>query len=234
MLSAACCAQGLTQLGSKLQQFTASLNINSHLSSSSNHSSSQRYQQPHQQQQDPGTLRTSHGQPALGKVSMNSSTSSISLKQPGGVGASGGLSVSRSQPNLLHSPNSPANSALVHLLQGLCLQLSRALLPIYADWLLRFWMGVLLLPGAAALHPHVLLLMRCLFDTPGLQLGPAVALLLDSSFISPIVNLSQVRKHADAPDPCGLSHLALNILQLSTVLLCSFVWKQQWQIILLL
>jgi len=55
-------------------------------------------------------------------------------------------------------------------------------------------MGVLLLPGAAALHPHVLLLLRCLFDVPDLQLGPAgVSLVLDSNFLSPLVSLSQVR-----------------------------------------
>lgn len=196
-LSAACSTQGLTQLGSALQQFTISLNVNAHLGSSSS-SSQQQQQQRHPQQQDQVHLRSSHGQPALGKVSMNSSTSSISLKQPRGLAASGGLSISRGQLNLLQSPNSPANSALLHLLQGLCLQLSRALLPTYADWLLRFWMGVLLVPGAAALHPHVLLLLKCLFDTPGLQLGPAVGLLLDSSFISPIVNLSQVSRLADA------------------------------------
>eukprot|EP00775_Hariotina_reticulata_P013221 gene13221-13351_t len=84
------------------------------------------------------------------------------------------------------------DSELLGALQGLCQELSRALLPAYAGWLLRFWMGVLLLPGAAALHPHVLLLLRCLFDVPDLQLGPAgVALVVDINFLSPLVTLSQ-------------------------------------------
>lgn len=191
-LSAACSAQGLTQLGNKLHHFTTSLNINSHLSTSSHPPSSINAPQQHQQQ-DQALSKSSHGQPALGKVSANSSVGSISFRQTGSVGTSSSLGLSRGQLSLLQNPRSPANSALVHLLQGLCLQLSRALLPTYADWLLRFWMGVLLLPGAAALHPHVLLLLRCLFGTPGLQLGPAAGLLLDSSFVSPVVNLSQVR-----------------------------------------
>eukprot|EP00878_Enallax_costatus_P017644 GHUV01018538.1.p1 GENE.GHUV01018538.1~~GHUV01018538.1.p1 ORF type:complete len:869 (+),score=314.27 GHUV01018538.1:690-3296(+) len=191
-LSAACSAQGLTQLGSKVQQFATSLNMNLRRSTNSSPaSSSNNPPQQLQQQQDQVLIKTSHGQPALGKVSTSSSAGSISFKQQSSVGTSGSLGLSRGQLNLLQSPRSPANSALVHLLQGLCLQLSRALLPTYADWLLRFWMGVLLLPGAAALHPHVLLLLRCLFATPGLQLGPAAGLLLDSSFVSPIVNLSQ-------------------------------------------
>jgi hypothetical protein len=78
-------------------------------------------------------------------------------------------------------------------MRPLCLQLSAALLPTFADWLLRFWVGLLLLPGAGQMHPHVLLLLKCLFDTPGLQLGPASVLLLDSSFLSPLVALAQVR-----------------------------------------
>jgi hypothetical protein len=182
MLSAACSTQGLTDLGSKLQQFTTSLNINAALANGSSSSSrignlGHQQQQHVQQQQQPGV-----------STSSSSSSSNAALRQ--GIASTGshgaaGFAMSR--------PTGPVHAALLHLLQGLCLQLSRALLPTYSEWLLRFWMGVLLLPGAGALHLHVLLLLRCLFDTPGLRLGPGgAALLLDAAFISPIVNLSQV------------------------------------------
>jgi hypothetical protein len=208
MLSAACYSQGLNDLGSKLQQFTTSLHINAALASSSgsrNLGQQQQHdlqqQQQQQQQQGKGSHpsqqqqqhQQQHGQPGVSTSS--SSSSSAALKRAMGA-AAGGLASSNSSLAGFASigPASPSHAALLHLLQGLCLQLSRALLPTFAEWLLRFWMGVLLLPGAAALHPHVLLLLRCLFDTPGLQLGPAgSALLLDAAFISPIVNLSQVR-----------------------------------------
>jgi hypothetical protein len=197
MLSAACCSQGLSDLGSKLQQFTTSLNINAALVSSSRNLQQQQQQQQQQQGKASHTSQQQQQQQGQPGVSTSSSSSSggIALRRAMGA-AAGGLSSSSSSLAgfAATGPASPSHAALLHLLQGLCLQLSRALLPTYTEWLLRFWMGVLLLPGAAALHPHVLLLLRCLFDTPGLQLGPGGAsLLLDAAFISPIVNLSQVR-----------------------------------------
>jgi hypothetical protein len=199
MLSAACCSQGLSDLGGKLQQFTTSLNINAALvvSSSSTNLGQQRQHDLQQQQGKPAHTiqQQQHGQPGVSSTSSSSSSSNAALKRAMGAAAGGVASSSSSLAGFAASgPASPSHAALLHLLQGLCLQISRALLPTYTEWLLRFWMGVLLLPGAAGLHPHVLLLLRCLFDTPGLQLGPGGAsLLLDAAFISPIVNLSQVR-----------------------------------------
>jgi hypothetical protein len=118
--------------------------------------------------------------------------SSSSSSSGGGMRADG-------RPGSGSQPAAPAGCArgngspLRRLLEALCLQLSRTLLPTYADWLLRCWMGVLLLPGACQLHAPVLLLLRCLFEEPGLQLGPAAALLLDTAFLGPLVALSQAR-----------------------------------------
>lgn len=190
-MSAACSTQGLTQLSSKLRQFTDSLNMNLGASiSRSTASSQQQTHKQHMHEQSQPQMSASHGQPPLAKDSTSSSTSSIAFKQQRETGRTAVPATCNRQQHIQQSR--PSNT-LVQLLQGLCLQLSRALLPTYADWLLRFWMGVLLLPGAAALHTHVLLLLRCLFSTPGLQLGPAVSLLVDGNFISPVVHLCQVR-----------------------------------------
>lgn len=201
-LSAACSTQGLSELANKLQQFCTSLNINKGCSSGISDGTSLPQQQQQQQQELGASLSSpqqrhqqqSQGQP--GSSTRSSSSSSAGVVKRGDGAAAGGLMNSSSslQGVQLPGPARPSHNTLLHLMQGLCLQLSRALLPTYADWLLRFWMGVLLLPGAAALHTHVLLLLRCLFDTPGLQLGSGVALLLDGAFLSPIVNLSQVRR----------------------------------------
>jgi hypothetical protein len=193
MLSAACSTQGLNDLGSKLQQFTKNLNINAALTVASS-SIGNLGQQQQQQGKASQQTQQQHAQPGV-STSSSSSSSNAASRQAISTAGRGLASSSNSAAGFASAgPACPSNAALLHLLQGLCLQLSRALLPTYSEWLLRFWMGVLLLPGAAALHPHVLLLLRCLFDTPGLQLGPGgAALLVDAAFISPIVNLSQVR-----------------------------------------
>jgi hypothetical protein len=189
-LAAACCTHGFAQLGSKLQLFADTLNINSNSGmagsliaqlGSSNNSSREQQAQRHVQ----------FGGGA-GHQQASSPVSKRAASLSGGVGVSGSLSYKVSTQQLQPGPPSHVSRALLHLMRPLCLQLSRALLPTFAEWLLRFWMGLLLLPGASALHPHVLLLLRCLFDTPGLQLGPAANLLLDPSFLSPMVALSQV------------------------------------------
>jgi hypothetical protein len=91
-----------------------------------------------------------------------------------------------------HHHHQKPSELLEQLLSAVCAALARSLLPTYADWLLRFWVGLLLLPGAAALHPPTLLLLSALFRTPGLTLGSAAVLLLDPGFLSPLVGLSQV------------------------------------------
>lgn len=205
-LSAACCAHGFAPLGNKLQLFADALNINSGsgiagslIAQLGSNSSGSRQQQQQQAQRDPFPLQR-HVHFSGGPTFQHGSS-------PGGKrvsGVSGGLGDS-SSTGLLYSIGpqqgqvgrpSHVSSALVTLMQPLCLQLSRAMLPTFAEWLLRFWMGLLLLPGAAHMHPHVLLLLKCLFDTPGLQLGAAASLLLDSSFLSPVVALAQVGLYA--------------------------------------
>jgi hypothetical protein len=188
-LAGACCTHGFGPLGNKLQLFAEALNTNpsSSLGGELQAGSSEGVQAQQQQQQrhvhfSPGMAqqpgRQLHGVPG-------------GLTSGGGLGGSGG-SASGSAHGAFGPHLGQVGSTLLQLMQPLCLQLSRALLPTYADWLLRFWMGLLLLPGAAQLHPHVLMLLRCLFDTPGLQLGSAAGLLLDGSFLSPVVALSQV------------------------------------------
>jgi hypothetical protein len=188
-LAAACCTHGFAPLGSKLQLFTDTLNINSSSGMAgsliaqlgSSNSSSRELAQRHVQ---------FGGESGHQQVSSPVKQRTAGLS--GGVGDGGSLPYSISTQQSQSGPPSHVSSALLQLMQPLCQQLCRSLLPTFAEWLLRFWMGLLLLPGASALHPHVLLLLRCLFDTPGLQLGPAASLLSDPSFLSPMVALSQV------------------------------------------
>jgi hypothetical protein len=187
-LAAACCTHGLTLLGSKLQAFAHCLNVNSgccYAGADAPATPVPEQQQQHQRSNSASHVPEQQQQPLARHNSSHFGTTGPRSALAGAAGG-GGRQQLRPAPSI-------SSSALLHLMQGLCLQLSRALLPTYAEWLLRFWMGVLLLPGASQLHPHVLLLLRCLFDTPGLQLGPAAALLLDASFLSPLVTLSQVR-----------------------------------------
>lgn len=80
------------------------------------------------------------------------------------------------------------------LLPRLASQIARAFFPAYAEWALRAAGGALLLPGAGALHAQLLELVRCIFLSPGLELGPGVLGMLvgDSGLLSPVVALSQV------------------------------------------
>lgn len=204
-LSEACCSHGLAQLGNKLQLFAEALNVNSSSGGVGEFVCSQQQHMSHGQ----ADYIHHHQQQHMGNYSTGQQTQQQGgvKRAAGEVAAPGhGLAPPLHQQHGSHfGPSSHISSALQQLMQPLCLQLSRALLPTFADWLLRFWMGVLLLPGAAALHTPVLLLLRCLFDTPGLQLGPAAALLLDSAFLSPVVTLAQVGAIALAAVACTTS-----------------------------
>ena len=188
-LAGACCTHGFGPLGNKLQLFAEALNTNpsGSLGGELQGSSTEGVQAQQQQQ------RHVHFSPGMAQQPGSRQPGVLGiLTQGGGLGGSGGSASGGSATSTFGPHLGQVGSTLLQLMRPLCLQLSRALLPTCADWLLRFWMGLLLLPGAAQLHPHVLMLLRCLFDTPGLQLGSAAGLLLDGSFLSPVVALSQV------------------------------------------
>lgn len=205
-LAAACCTHGFAPLGSRLQLFADALNINSGtgiagsgfivlLGSSSNSSGGGGDREQQRSLRESPAARHVQFSGAVGGCQPGSPQGKRLSGLPAGRGDSGSSVLCGSGPQQQWQAGLPGHvsSALLQLMQPLCLQLSRALLPTFAESLLRFWMGLLLLPGAAHLHPHVLLLLRCLFDSPGLQLGPAASLLLDSAFLSPVVALAQVR-----------------------------------------
>jgi hypothetical protein len=189
-LAGACCTHGFGPLGNKLQLFAEALNTNpsGSLGRELHGSSTEGVQGQQQQQQQ----RHVHFSPVMAQQPGRQQPGMPGIQTPwGGLGGSGG-SASGSAAGAFGPHLGQVGNTLLQLMRPLCLQLSRALLPTYADGLLRFWMGLLLLPGAAQLHPYVLMLLRCLFHTPGLQLGSAAGLLLDGSFLSPVVALSQV------------------------------------------
>jgi hypothetical protein len=215
-LAGACGAHGFAGLGDKLQLFAQALNVNSSSSSSfhnvaaaehggSNSSSREQHEtQLGGQQQQQRQVHFSPPRPGMQQPGHRPTHS-----MAGGMGDSGGFaSGTRPQQQQKQPGQLPGHvsHSLLQLMRPLCLQLSCALLPTFADWLLRFWVGLLLLPGAGQMHPHVLLLLKCLFGTPGLQLGPASALLLDSSFLSPLVALAQVRRNDRMLVRCSCHH----------------------------
>jgi hypothetical protein len=77
--------------------------------------------------------------------------------------------------------------------------LAAAFTPGYDEWLLRAASGLLLLPGARTLHGPLLELLRHMFESPGLELGPsALAMLVgdgagSGGVLAPVVALSQVQ-----------------------------------------
>lgn len=94
--------------------------------------------------------------------------------------------------NKLQQLLAAATSTLPSMLPALCLQISRAFFPQYAYCFITQCIAVLILPGAVPLHPHILVLLKHLFEVPGLHLGPAVSLLVGGGLLAPITAMAQV------------------------------------------
>ena len=94
-------------------------------------------------------------------------------------------------------------SALPKLLATFSTALVKSFFPRYSHWFLCYATALLLLPGAAAQHLPVLLILRAVFETEEMEVNPGAAqLLADSSLLTPLVGLSQVRRWWDILHHC--------------------------------